>query len=141
MKNFTFLILISLILFGCTSTMNKKYTQSENLIQKLQEDGHIVMKQQVAKSFFSVNGTYYKVDGEPLGIYEFPNEQEAKKESKTISEDGSTIGNAKIEWIDFPHFYQKEEIIVSYIGSDTKLLKDLEKILGKAITNSPILNK
>lgn len=113
------------------------------MIQKLQEEGYTVIKEQVGKSPYlpSDYATFYKVDDEVLAIYEFQNEQEAKKASKTISEDGSTIGNSIMEWIDDPHFYQKGEIIASYIGSDTKLQRDLEKILGKSITNTPILNK
>jgi uncharacterized protein YceK len=142
MKKFIFLILIVLLLSGCTSTVEKNFTQSENLIQKLQEKGYSVIKKQVGKgTAFPVSTTYYKVDGNTLAIYEFPNEKEAKKESKTISEDGSKIGGRIFEWIDSPHFYQKGEIIVIYIGSDAKLLKDLEEILGKSIINSPILNK
>ncbi|SMQ80952.1 hypothetical protein SAMN05444673_4055 [Bacillus sp. OV166] len=141
MKKFTFFILIVLFLSGCTGTTS----QSENLIQKLQEEDHTVIEMGVGNSsgprLFSVNATYYKVDGKPLAIYEFPNEKEAKKESKTISEDGTRIGRVIVEPIDIPHFYQKGEIIVSYIGSDTKLEKDLENVLGKSITNSPILNK
>ncbi|MFD0824461.1 hypothetical protein ACT8ZR_02170 [Neobacillus sp. M.A.Huq-85] len=141
MKKFPFFILIVLILLGCTGAIDKKSSQSENLIKKLQEEGHTFIKMGVEKDIiFSVYPTYYKVDGKPLAIYEFPNEIEAKKESKTISEDGEIIGGHILEWTDFPHFYQKQKIIVSYIGSDTKFEKDLEKILGKSITNSPIIN-
>lgn len=140
MKKFTFFIFFVLLLSGCTGTIDKKSSQSENLIQKLQEEGHTVVKKQVVEKdpFFSVYATYYKVDGKVLVIYEFQNEKEAKKKSKTISADGSNIGGVILEPIDIPHYYQNGEIIVSYIGSDTKLEKDLEKILGKSITNSPI---
>jgi hypothetical protein len=145
MKKFTFLVFIFLFLSGCTGTNDKKSNQSENLIRNLQEEGHTVIKMGVGNGsgphLFSVFPIYYKVDGKHLAIYEFQNEQESKKESKTISEDGTKIGGVIVEPIDIPHFYQKAEIIVSYIGSDTKLEKDLEKILGKAITNSPFLNK
>jgi hypothetical protein len=110
------------------------------LIQKLQEEGHTVINKQVTEKdpYFSVHATYYKVDGKVLVIYEFQNEKEAKEKSKTISADGTEIGVVILEPIDTPHYYQKGEIIVSYIGSDTKLEKDLEKILGKSITSSPI---
>ena len=145
MKKLTFCIFIVLFLSGCTGTIDKRFTQSENLIQKLQEEGHTVIKMGVGNSsgpqLFSVYPTYYKVDGNPLAIYEFPNEKEAKKETKTISEDGTRIGDIIVEPIDVPHFYQKGGIIVSYIGSVTKLEKDLEKILGKSITKYPTLNK
>lgn len=145
MKKFTFFILIVLFLSGCTVTINKESSQSENLKQKLQEEGHTVINMGVGNSsgpdLFSVYPTYYKVDGKHLAIYVFQNEKESKKESKTISEDGTNIGGVIVEPIDIPHFYQKGEIIVSYIGSDTKLEKDLEKILGKSITNYPIFKQ
>lgn len=143
MKKFTFLILMVLFLSGCTGTNDKKFSQSENLIQKLKEEGHTVIKKQVTEKdpFFSVFATYYNVNGNVLIIYEFQNEKEAKEKSKTISKDGTRIGGAITEPLDIPHFYQKGENIVTYIGSDTKLEKDLEKILGKSITKYPILNK
>ena len=145
-KKIHFFILIVLFLSGCTSNTDKKPTEYQNFIQKLKDAGYTVTKEEDEKNstphtFFSVYPTYYEVDGKTLAIYEFPNEKEARKDTKTISEDGLTIGGAKVSPIDNPHFYQKGEIIVSYIGSDTKLQKDLEKILGKSITNSPILNK
>ena len=145
MKKFTFFIFIVLFLSGCTGTIDKKSTQSENLIQKLQEEGHTVIKTGVGNSsgppLFSVYPTYYNVDGKHLAIYEFQNEKVAKKESKTISEDGTKIGGVIVEPIDIPHFYQRREMIVSYIGSDTRIEKDLEKILGKPITKYPTINK
>jgi hypothetical protein len=140
LKKFTFFILIVLFISGCTGIIDKKSSQSKNLIKKLQEGGHTVIKKQVTEKdpYFSVYATYYKVDGQVLVIYKFQNDKEAKEKSKTISADGTRIGGVILEPIDIPHYYQKGEIIVSYIGSDTKLEKDLEKILGKSITNSPV---
>ena len=50
MKKFTVFILIVLFLSGCTGTFDKKSSQSENLIQKLHEEDHTVIKMGVGDS-------------------------------------------------------------------------------------------
>jgi hypothetical protein len=115
------------------SNTETKSFESLNFIQELKDTGYTVVKEKenATHTFLSVYPTYYKVDDKKLAIYEYNNEEEAKKDSKTISNGGYGIGGAKISWVDVPHFYQKGEIIVSYIGSDNKLLYDLGMILGK----------
>ncbi|MDF2556918.1 MAG: hypothetical protein K0R71_746 [Bacillales bacterium] len=154
MKKMAFFILIVLFLSGCTSSnsiTNKtiiksnprnssptkpvntdaKNTESQNFIQSLEDVGYTVIKEETGDwTFLSVYPTYYTVDSQRLAIYEYQNEEEAIKEAQGISKNGFGM----ISWVDKPHFYRKGEIIVSYIGSDTKLIIDLPKILGKSIT-------
>ncbi|MBP0725875.1 membrane lipoprotein lipid attachment site-containing protein [Bacillus sp. RG28] len=142
MKKFIYFILIVVFLSGCTSNTDKKSVEGPKFLQKLKAVGYTINKTEDGKkytphTFLSVYPTYYNIDDKRLAIYEYKNENDARKDIKTISEDGSKIGKTIVEWIDFPHFYQKEDIIVSYIGSDKKLERDLEKILGKSITNNP----
>jgi hypothetical protein len=113
---------------------------TQRLVQMLKNKGYEVIKpvkdnEPALQSLFSVYPTYYKVNGKDLGIYEFKDKESALKDSKTITKDGNIIGHGILEWVDNPHFYQKGKIIVSYIGSDFKLINDLEAILGKSITN------
>jgi hypothetical protein len=138
--NLVFCVLITLFfLWGCTNNEKRNSLEIETFIQSLKDRGYTVIKPEIEgdtpHTFFSVYPTYYEADGKRLAIYEYNNVKKAKKDSEMISEDGYTIGNTIIEWVDKPHFYRKEKIIVSYIGSDVELQKDLNEILGKSITN------
>jgi hypothetical protein len=137
--NLVFLVLITLLfLSGCTN--NEESLETKKFIQSLSDLGYTVIKPEIEKgttphTFFTVYPTYYEADGKRFAIYEYKNIKKAKKDSEMISNDGFTIGNAIVEPIDQPHYYHKGKIIVSYIGSDTELQKDLSGILGKSITN------
>ena len=158
MRKIILFILMVLILSGCNNTTNKqantstankpsntsttnkpsnsntKLFNSQIFIQSLKDIGYTVTKGETGNwTLLSVNPTYYTVDDKHLSIYEYKNDKEAINVSKNISKDGFA---ANVDWVDIPHFYQKGEIIVGYIGSDTKFLIDLGKILGKSIINS-----
>lgn len=89
---------------------------------------------EVKHTFFSVYPKYIDVGKERVSIYEFDNPSTAGDQAKTISNDGYSIGNAEISWVDTPHFFVKGNLIVGYIGNDKKLLGELEKILGCPVT-------
>jgi hypothetical protein len=139
--NLVFCLLISLLfLSGCINNEEYESIETETFIQSLKDKGYTVIKPKIEEgttphTFFSVYPTYYEADGKRLAIYEYKNVKRAKKDSEMISSDGYTIGNAKVEPIDQPHYYHTGKIIVSYIGSDAELQKDLSEILGKSITN------
>lgn len=136
-----FWVLITLLfLSGCANNKEYESLETETFIQSLKDRGYTVIKPEIEEgktphTFFSVYPTYYEADGKRLAIYEYKNVKKAKKDSEMISKDGYTIGNAQVEWIDQPHYYHTGKIIVSYIGSDAELQKDLKEILGRSITN------
>ncbi|MEK0321955.1 MAG: hypothetical protein QQN58_01920 [Nitrosopumilus sp.] len=47
-----------------------------------------------------------------------------------MSLDGSSIGTSMPFWVDDPHFYYKEKIIVLYVGDDPVIEELLESVLG-----------
>ena len=51
-------------------------------------------------------------------------------EASFVSEDGSSIGTNMPFWVGDPHFYQKERIIVLYVGDDPAIEELLEYVLG-----------
>lgn len=91
-------------------------------------------KDEAQNSYFSVNARYVKVGDETIFVFEFEDAETASSQAETISKDGYTIADKKISWADEPHFYQKGNLIVGYIGKDEKLLFDLHVILEKSIT-------
>jgi|GEM_PF-2223235 len=121
------------------NTVNNQYANDyDTFIVAMKAKGYSIEMQvsQNGQSFFSVTPKYFKVNGDIISIYEFTNYDSAKSQSRTISNDGSRIGNSSIDWIDKPHFYVKGKIIVGYIGSNQTILNDLSKIMGDSITNT-----
>jgi hypothetical protein len=84
----------------------------------------------VTQPFFSVTGQSITVNGEPVQIYEYANEDDANADAARISPDGGTIGNTMVDWIAPPHFYKKGQIIVLYVGSNTTVMNILKTTLG-----------
>lgn len=115
-------------------------TDYNSFVNSLKVKGYTIEEtksnQENSHSFFNVASKAIKLNGEIITVYEFANNDSAKSQAKTISSDGSKIGSAIIDWISVPHFYIQGKIIVSYIGKNTKILSDLEKILGKPITDT-----
>ena len=156
MKKFIiFLVMVVFVLIssGCSNTglgqqidsndnvvVNLHATDYDTLVTALKTNGNspeeiIPTQGDTDHSFFSVPTKGININGGGIFIYEFSDNDTAISQSKTISNDGSQIGNAQIEWIDQPHFYLQGKIIVGYIGSNKLILNDLSKILGEPITN------
>ena len=91
------------------------------------------IKNEKIQSYFSVEAQNLNVDGNIITVYEFKNFEIAESQAKTISNNGFQIGDDEVKWTDKPHFFQKGNLIVSYIGSDTIILFNLTVILDKSI--------
>lgn len=84
----------------------------------------------VIQPFFDPVGQRIQVNGEDLQVFEFSSDGEADLASKTVSEDGRTIGNVSIQWVLPPHFYKAGKVIALYVGNDAGVLSLLEEVLG-----------
>lgn len=87
-------------------------------------------KGDTSQPFLSGSGYMVSVNGQNVQVFEYPNSKSARADADKISSDGSTIGNSMVSWVDTPHFYKKERVIVIYIGRDAKTLDLLTKTLG-----------
>lgn len=143
-----FCLIISLFLIlstiGCENEGYKgktyKVNSNDDFIRALESRNNTVneikpAKDEVSQSFFSVNARKISIGGKLVSIYEFNDSNIARTQANTISKDGYGIGNYQISWIDKPHFYQKGNLIVCYVGNDRNLLFELVVILGSPITN------
>lgn len=66
-----------------------------------------------------------------IEIYEYKNHIELENFARTISSDGNQIGLNFISWISKPHFFKSGNIIVEYVGENSNIIRDIEKIMGK----------
>jgi len=148
------MVLFVMILSGCSNTevgqqikskdntvINQQVIDYDTFFTALKINGYspeaIIQTQgDTDHSLFSVPSKGIKLNGGSVIVYEFSDNDIALFQSKTISNDGSQIGYAQIEWIDQPHFYVQGKIIVGCIGSSQTLLNDLSKIIGEPITNT-----
>lgn len=106
----------------------------EDLTNKAYEISEIKSNEEVNPlKIFSVYAKRIKVNGGIIGVYEFENSDMAKKDAATISNNAFTIGHSMISWVSDPHFFRKGKVIIEYVGTNIKLLKDLESIVGSQI--------
>jgi hypothetical protein len=88
----------------------------------------------VEQPFLSVAGKRLEIDGGGLQVYEYDDSEAARLDAARIGPDASTVEYAgtpvTISWIAAPHVYQKDRLIVVYVGGDPALLSALESTLG-----------
>lgn len=102
-----------------------------SLIETLQATGVIVeLVEDLEDSSFSVPGKVISLDGEQVQVFEFSSATDAHTSSQIVSKDGTEIGTSVIRWIDTPHFYTQDRLIVLYVGHDQETLDLLENLLG-----------
>ncbi len=102
-----------------------------SLIETLQTyDVLVELVEDLEDSSFSVPGKVISLDGEQVQVFEFSSATEAQNASLIVSKDGTEIGNSVIRWMDTPHFYTQDRLIVLYVGHSPDTLDLLENLLG-----------
>jgi len=71
-----------------------------------------------------------RVNDEDVQVFQYRDRSQADAKAATISPDGRTIGNAKVHWIEPPHFYKKGRLLVLYVGTTEGVLQVLAAALG-----------
>ena len=84
----------------------------------------------VSQPFFSVEGRALTVDGENVQVFQYPTAEAARKEAARVSPDGSGVGTSMMSWVGPPHFYRKDNLIVIYVGDNSKVTGALRSSLG-----------
>jgi len=98
---------------------------------------------EIEQPFFSVTGFSIQVNGSSVQVFEYNSAKDAEADASLVSSDASSIGTSMPFWIDDPHFYYKEKIIVLYVGDDPDIEELLESALGNQFAPSidePIIN-
>jgi len=84
----------------------------------------------ITQPFFTPEGHTVKVNGADVQVFEYDGPEAMEKEASQVAPDGGSIGTSMVSWMDTPHFYKAERIIVLYVGSDKAVLDLLNKVLG-----------
>ncbi|MDX1600097.1 MAG: hypothetical protein R3191_01145 [Anaerolineales bacterium] len=87
----------------------------------------------IEQEFFSVSGQVIKIENATIQIFEYADREARSTHSALISEHGSSIGTTMVTWIDTPHFWAQDRIIVLYVGSNQSIVDALTQILGQPL--------
>lgn len=131
--------LLILILAACTSRPategeTSSSSDSSELIDNLRSAGATIETAGIVEQpFFQNAGQLLKVNGADVQVFEFPDEASWSAAVAQISPDGTSVGTSMITWIDQPHFWAKNPLVVLYVGSDAEIINLLTTTLGKPI--------
>lgn len=115
-----------------SSLENNKVINSEGFIKFMKKSGYkITNSKQVSGGILKGSLTAVEINNERIGIYEYKSSDEMEMDAKTISADGTFVGNGIYEWIAKPHFYKGGNIIISYIGDDKEIIEKISKFMGQ----------
>lgn len=71
------------------------------------------------------------VDGEDVRVFPYASEQERAAVSAQINPtDPTNIGSSIVEWDGWPKFWQRDRIIVLYLGRDEATIELLTELMG-----------
>jgi hypothetical protein len=137
MKQF---ILFFLLLFSLGIANADNEDAVDSLVAALEARGAEVSRgNSVEQPFFSPSGQILQVNGQDIQVFAYPDEEAASNEAASISIDGSGTGTMMVSWMDAPHFYQDETLIVLYVGSDEATLDLLESVLGRPFAGAGVV--
>jgi len=103
--------------------------------QQVRDSGVAVrVRGEVSQPFFEVDGQLVDIAGESVQVYEYADTYEARAAADAVAEDGRQIAAGDdltfVDWISTPHFYQRDRLIVVYVGEHDGVLHVLDGALG-----------
>jgi len=149
MNIITFVLFIP-VLAACTPAPT--YT-TENLIEDLSAAGAEVEPGGMGEGqIFSVPTQLLTVNGAYVQFFEFAGAAQAEKAAAGVSAEGGEVARPDPEnpgssiimypdWIATPHFFQREGLVVLYVGDSLSILRALEAVMGSQFAGGPILEE
>jgi len=80
--------------------------------------------------FAPVPARLVNINGEDVQVFEFDTAREAEDFRDSISSDATEIGTTLVAWVDEPHLYHRDTIIVLYVGTKASTQNALTQTLG-----------
>lgn len=135
--------LLALTAMGCAPAAPP--TQVEAFINALQTMGADVQPAgdlaALPQPPLVVPGERLQVDGEELQLYAYPSAAAAAQDAARIAADGfdfaptadGAIAATTVDWVDTPHFFYQDRLIVFYLGKERRVLAQLERVMGDQV--------
>ncbi len=138
------LLLMSTSLMGCKRKEISDKTFND-FITKLEDKGYKVDAKDVDRDILAgkrkwliLNDTYN------ITIYLYESGEKMEEDASYIDKWGSGYNNGKtainISWVSLPHFYKKDNMIVLYVGENTKIIAVIEEIVGEQFAGYKEMN-
>jgi hypothetical protein len=103
----------------------------DGLVNALEAAGATVEPgDEIEQAFFTVMGRIIKVNEADVQIFEYESAEAMEADAAQVSEDGGSIGTTMAMWVEAPHFFKSERILVLYVGEDQAIIDLLESALG-----------
>lgn len=119
---------------GSSAVQPNGLTSAEALVRALQQQGAAVTRAGgLPQSSYplSVSAQLLQVNGADVQVFEYPSATRADSDASKVSPTGSAIGQSQVAWMDTPHFYKRDRVIVLYVGHSADVLRMLEAVLGE----------
>jgi hypothetical protein len=131
-----FLVVAALGVGSCGSSVVQpdELTSAEALVGALQQQAATVTRAgSLPPSSYplSVSAQLLQVNGADVQVFEYPSATRANSDASKVSPGGSVIGQSQVSWMDTPHFYKRDRVIVLYVGHSADVLRILEAVLGE----------
>ena len=88
----------------------------------------------MSQPFFTVPGQLLKVNGVDVQVFEYPSAEEAAADAGQVSSEGGSVGQTMVHWVEPPHFFLRQNLLVPYVGGDPVVLGSLEAQLEATIS-------
>jgi len=133
----TIVILLLVFIVATLSSCSKQisYTAYEELILNFEDIGFTIDARDVEEHILAGERKWLTInESDNISVFIYENSDEMEKDASYISDDGFTYDNGKvgtkIEWVSYPHFFKSENIIILYVGENSKIVRALEEHVG-----------
>ncbi len=115
------------------TTTPENESATEEFIESLRNTGALIEVAETVsqRSTFGVDSLVIYVNGGHVQIFEYASTEDKQKVKSLIYSDGYKIGNTIHDWIDTPHFFDEDKLLVLYLGTDSEILTIMENLLGE----------
>lgn len=107
---------------------------ADSLARALENQGATVVRgETIPRSsypFFSVAAQRLAVNGDDVQVFAYGESPSADADAARVSPTGTPIGQSQVTWMDVPHFYKHDRLIVLYVGHSASVLSVLQSVLG-----------
>ncbi len=84
----------------------------------------------IVKPYLSANGVILNVDGQPLQVFEYPDEATLAGDVAGLAPDASSIDGTALSWPSPPRFWRRGAVLVLALTDDSVLVERLSQALG-----------
>jgi hypothetical protein len=121
---------------GSSAAQPNELTSTEALVRALQQQGATVTRADSlplsSYPFLSVSAQLLQVNGADVQVFEYASATRADSDASKVSPTASAVGQSQVSWMDTPHFYKRDRLIVLYVGHSAHVLRVLQGVLGSA---------